>query len=307
LLSRIRYKLKEFGLTPKLLMTCNPTKNWLKIEFYNPWKKRLLTSDLAFIRALAKDNPFNPESYLNVLKNLKDKVLRERLWFGNWDYEDDPLALFKFDDISDMFTNTVDDSDDKFIVCDVARFGSDKTVVMDWEGLKVSYIGTETKMGTDKTELLLDHHSKKNKVPRSHELVDEDGIGGGVVDHRQCKGFIGGSSPIVSEEQKEREKEDKYKINYLNLRSQCYYTLADYVSGHKIAIQTDDNELYQQLITEELEQIKAKDVDKDGKMKVISKDEIKQHLGRSPDFADCLMMRMYFEVHKELELNLTWI
>jgi hypothetical protein len=36
---------------------------------------------------------------------------------------------------------------------------------------------------------------------------------------------------------------------------------------------------------------------------MISKEEIKEHLGRSPDFADMLMMRMYFEVKKGAEPN----
>ena len=51
-----------------------------------------------------------------------------------------------------------------------------------------------------------------------------------------------------------------------------------------------------QIITEELEQIKQKDIDKDTKITVISKDEIKQNIGHSPDESDCLMMRMWFEI-----------
>jgi len=60
-----------------------------------------------------------------------------------------------------------------------------------------------------------------------------------------------------------------------------------------------DSEETKQIIIEELEQIKAKDADKDGKRKVISKDEIKANLGRSPDYADTLMMRMWFELNQE--------
>lgn len=32
--SRMRFKLDEFGIVPKLLMTCNPSKNWVYGEFY---------------------------------------------------------------------------------------------------------------------------------------------------------------------------------------------------------------------------------------------------------------------------------
>ncbi len=34
--SRIRYKLNEFDLTPKILGTCNPAKNWVYKKFYIP-------------------------------------------------------------------------------------------------------------------------------------------------------------------------------------------------------------------------------------------------------------------------------
>jgi hypothetical protein len=40
-------------------------------------------------------------------------------------------------------------------------------------------------------------------------------------------------------------------------------------------------------------------MDKDGKLKLMPKDEIKLKLGRSPDFADALMMRMWFEFSKD--------
>ena len=34
--SRIRYKLDENDLIPKMLMTCNPAKNWTYSEFFKP-------------------------------------------------------------------------------------------------------------------------------------------------------------------------------------------------------------------------------------------------------------------------------
>ena len=49
-------------------------------------------------------------------------------------------------------------------------------------------------------------------------------------------------------------------------------------------------------IIEELEQIRSKDMDKDNKLQVIQKDSIKAIIGRSPDYADTIMMRMYYEI-----------
>ena len=49
-------------------------------------------------------------------------------------------------------------------------------------------------------------------------------------------------------------------------------------------------------LTQELLAVKLKDIDKDNKVAVMSKDEMKKILGKSPDLSDALMMRMYFEV-----------
>ena len=40
--SRLRYKLDKYGLVPKLLMTCNPAKNWVYTEYYRPYKENKL-------------------------------------------------------------------------------------------------------------------------------------------------------------------------------------------------------------------------------------------------------------------------
>ena len=49
-------------------------------------------------------------------------------------------------------------------------------------------------------------------------------------------------------------------------------------------------------LTQELLSVKLKDVDKDNKVAVQSKDEMKRTLGKSPDLSDSLMMKMYWEL-----------
>lgn len=41
-------------------------------------------------------------------------------------------------------------------------------------------------------------------------------------------------------------------------------------------------------------------MEKDGKLKIVGKDEVRKALGRSPDVADTFLMRMYFEPLKDL-------
>jgi hypothetical protein len=53
---------------------------------------------------------------------------------------------------------------------------------------------------------------------------------------------------------------------------------------------------YETQITEEILAIKSSAKDTEGKLAVIKKEQIRKELGRSTDFADCLMMRMLFEV-----------
>lgn len=152
---------------------------------------------------------------------------------------------------------------------------------------------------TTEIEAEIERLAELHRVRRSQILVDEGGVGGGVVDHLECLGFVGNATPFKDEQ---AELTSEYVVNYQNLRAQCYYTLADMAEQGGVAVVTASEE-YKQFIAEALEQIKARDVDKDTKRRIISKDEIKERLGRSPDFADMLMMRMYFEVKKQPEPN----
>jgi inhibitor of KinA sporulation pathway (predicted exonuclease) len=55
-----------------------------------------------------------------------------------------------------------------------------------------------------------------------------------------------------------------------------------------------------EMLCQELQVIKQKDIDKDGKLAIIPKDIMKKILGHSPDYADCMMMRMLCELKKEV-------
>lgn len=289
--SRLRYKLDDYGLIPKLAMSCNPAKGWPYSDFYLPAKNGTLDTNRAFVQSLVTDNPHVSPHYITELKAMKDKAMRERLLFGNWEYDDDPNALFAIDDLNNLFSNPVEKGKFNCLICDVARFGRDKTVYSIWRGLvEIERIRLDS---TATTEVVSDIEGLRTKhgIPTSHVLVDEGGVGGGVVDQGRYKGFIGNAAAM----QNPIEAKQTFKVNYGNLRAQCYYTLADYVREHKLRIECED-EIVKHLIIGDLEQVKAKDPDKDAKLRIIGKDEIKEHLGRSTDDGDVLMMRMYFEL-----------
>ena len=280
--SRIRYKLDEYDIVPKLLLTCNPAKNWLYSEWYLPHKQGILSKDKKFLQSLVTDNPNISKHYIESLRKL-DNVSRERLLYGNWAYEDTEGKLFKYDKIMDCFTNTFVNAGERFLSIDVARFGKDSSVIILWSDYIIEKIFQYNKTSITDLFDIVNKIAKENNIPRSNIVVDEDGVGGGLKDLlRGAKGFVNGSRALGKE-------------NYANLRSQCYYKFAEKVNKGEVYIKDDT---YKDTIVQELEVVAMKDIDKDNKLAIIGKDKIKEHIGRSPDIADALMMRMYFELNK---------
>ncbi|KKM61698.1 hypothetical protein LCGC14_1529070, partial [marine sediment metagenome] len=272
-LTRLRYKIDEFGIVGKLLMCSNPTKNFAYYDFYKPTLNKTIKKTRVFIQALIHTNPHIPKSYVESLKR-REGVTRQRLLEGNWNYDTGEDALFDFDSIVDMFTNTVEDSEDRFLSADISRFGADKTVIIQWKGFFIEKIYVYAKQSTSEVAKEIERIAEQNHIPRSKIVIDEDGLGGGVVDQLPgTKGFVNNSRPIET-------RKDEITSNYANLKSQCYFLLAKFVNEGKIGIYKV-NETIKGFIVEDLEQIRQKDIDKDGKLAVVSKQIIKESLGRS--------------------------
>lgn len=278
--SRIRYKLDENHIIPKILMTCNPAKNWIYSDFYKPYTKEMLPKNKKFIQSLVTDNPFISRHYINNLQGL-DEASKQRLLYGNWDYEDDLLNLMTYDKILDCFSSTYIETGKNYITCDVARYGNDKTVITRWSGLRCEEIHIFEHLATTEVTKQIQKLANKYQIPVSQIVVDEDGVGGGVVDQLRCKGFVNNSRALMDE-------------NYQNLKSQCYYLLAKCVNENKVYINSK-GEVAEE-ISKQLSFVKRHNADKDGKLAVLPKDEVKKQLGYSPDLSDALMMRMLFEL-----------
>ena len=296
---------------PKMLITCNPKKNWLYQMIYKPFKEGTLGTEYAFIQSLYQDNPHTAETYGQQLADIKDKAQKQRLMYGNWEYDDDPNTLINYESLIDLFTNAVDSgSRERFITADIARYGQDKTMVMVWEGWTVKAIYVWEKQGLDVTTQKIKKIIHDHRVPFSHVIIDEDGVGGGVVDNLQgVKGFVNNAAPIGKPKNIKAYKlftEEKDKPNYQNLKTQCYYMMADNVNERAVAIDWEDiefnsetgitSETWRQEFIEEMEQVKSADVDKDNKLRLLSKEDVKELLGRSPDSSDTFIMRQYFEL-----------
>ena len=267
-----------------------------------------LVKSVTFIPGTIYDNKellkVNPEYLANLLS--QDDSIKAQLLDGNWKVRQDNLSLFDFNSINDIDSNFVSPSDDKYITCDAARFGRDLCVIMVWKGWEV--VQTIVMKQSDVHDIVkaVEDSRKKFLVQKSNVLIDQDGVGAGTVRLGGYRGFSGGDIP---------KKIQGLKESYKNLKTQCFYYLAEHrvnIGDIKININNEccivdgvrstkvkmGNKVMdiKELIRDDLRCIKRANVDMDGKKQINTKEEQKIILGRSPDFADTLMMRVYFDL-----------
>lgn len=281
-LTRIRYKLDEFGIKPKIFGSLNPSKNWVYTYFYKPNKEgTLIKTKKRFVKALPTDNPYLPQSYLELLDNLP-KSERDRLYLGLWEADDDN-QLCSQDKIIGVFDNTWVDGNQFYITGDIARMGSDKAVIGVWRGLRLIKVVMYEKSKFNLLESTIKDLKNEYKVSNANIILDADGVGGFLVDALDATEFINNSTALNGEQ-------------YQNLKTQCYYKLAEKINKKEVYIEPDIfDETDKEKLIEELEQIKSSPTE-DSKLKLIPKSEIKSNIGRSPDISDMLMMRMFYEI-----------
>lgn len=316
-----RWKNKELNIKSKVALTLNPSQDWPYRIFYDPWKKAGRPSDpehplvsirgqaegetidrtFVFIEAKYDDNEYTASEYRRNLATINDPVLKARLMDADWEYSSAIDVLFDAAAIADLFTVKVKKQTDLYLTVDVARSTDDVVLThwRGWEAFKIDIIHTKQKLlpiheTADKVRTALTTYG----IPREHVLVDADGVGGGVFDLVPgIIGFNGGAAPFgVVGEKETRER-------YENLKTQCIYHAADRARNRQISVSEMSVEAHEQLAAD-LQQFKRRDSDKEGKLKVSKKEEMKQALGRSPDVGDTFIMRSYFDLrHREEALN----
>lgn len=284
-----RWKNAEYGLKRKILLTCNPNKGFAYNNFYLPNKNGTLPDYRKFIQALPTDNRYLTSDYLDSLGRLPANE-RERLKFGNWEYDSDPNTLIGYDTINDLFTNDFVKGGKKKIVADIARYGSDRAVITVWDELiLIDYLTFDISSMVE-IQNAISALKIKYSVQSSDILVDEDGVGGGVVDNLGCKGFLNNGKPT--------------KPAYQNLKAECGYKLAEMAGSIWIKCDLPDREI--EMIQQELGMLKTYESDKDGKLRILPKEKIKEHIGRSPDWLDVFIMRMWFETAVKPASHQVW-
>ena len=297
--SRIgRRRNEELWLKPMLLLSCNPWKNRVYQQFYKPQKLWTIEPHKKFIQILAKDNP-HVQDYVKKLSLMPDWPLKQRLFYWNREYDDDENKVYSYRDLQSIFTNEWIGGE-KYIVCDVAWTGKDSTIIYVFDWRRIIETIVEEKSTPESVKHLILRKKEEYNVKLKNIVYDGSWLWRGLS-WLGCEIFQWWSKPIPTKDATEQEKEWLNKT-YLNLRSQCFFMLAKWIKDGSLSIKNIDDDLQTRII-EELDSIQAWKIEKDWPLQIIPKDEIKKLIWRSPDCADAISMRVYFELIEREEPN----
>lgn len=298
----------EFGIVGKTILTCNPTQNFIRQEYYKPYDElgggrmqkwehgevilpgtgRRVPAFRAYVRSSVYDNPFADANYIEELKR-KPAQERKRLLDGDWNYADDDDTLFKGLLMDKAIAYEIpstegDEKFEKFIGVDVADKGADDTiatlivkgVIITQKVLEIPDMTPEEIKTTDKPisylyALELIKFAQQNGFTANQAkniAVEGNGVGVGMRDQMRTSGWYVSVYEATTQS-----------------RSQAYYDFSlDMDAGAiKMLNGFDDGELRRQLAAHTYEMVNQKP-------KVISKEKLKLALARSPDHADSAMI-----------------
>lgn len=302
--------LANYGVPGKLIVSANPSTNFLYSEYYEPYEKlggggfqkwqigettvnegtsqeKKLPSYRGFLRMGAYDNPFLPQAYIDNLKTLPDRE-RKRILDGDWHYADDESSLFRsglLDKATTFQTSTDPDPLKKFIGVDLSDSGKDKTIFsLIEDGILISQKASQVQMNWEKDSKLpmgrmiadeLVEFAQRNGINQrlaSHIAVEINGVGASVRDFLRDRGW----------------QITEYTATHKS-RSENYYQLMLDMDAGDIKIYNeiyDIDELKRELSAHSYEMVNQEP-------SVVKKDKIKLTIGHSPDRADSFAICNY--------------
>jgi hypothetical protein len=180
---------------------------------------------------------------------------------------------------------------------DVARFGTDKTVIAARQG-EVVY-GLETFAGLDNVEVADLVERRLLESPGSTAVVDADGLGGGVVDVLRHRG-----RPVVafSAGAGTRRRDATGTQRFMHVRSAAWWHLRELLNpalGSSICL-PDHPKLIAELAAPKWPE------DAGNVIQIERKDHIRKRLGRSTDHADAVVQAFWVESPPEHENPVTY-
>lgn len=218
-------------------------------------------------------NPFFPE----VLRKEMEKEFKEdqnaflHIWKGM------PLAqtadsVISRTDVDAACSRTVKGEGEEVCGVDVARFGDDASVFFKRKGMKVVKYARHVKLGIQdlgaKLEDFLEY--KKDVTIR----IDDSGVGGGLTDYMIAKGYRNTQGIAFNQTPNDP---DKYDMAI----SEMWFTFKGIIGDVELP---DIPELREELTERKYT------FDKRQRRSIEPKRDFKKRIGRSPDYADALLL-----------------
>ena len=229
-------------------------------------------------------NPFLSDTIIKVIEAAKEDNYEdyEFLYLGK-PHEGDDRALFAFSEIEAAMDGDfmgVDDTGVETLAVDVARYGRDKSVLSKRKGFKIYDL--KEYQGYSTTELSTKVDNEYRSRSFDGVAVDTIGVGAGVYDKLESMGVRG----LIEANVSMRAEEEKV---YQNKRAEMYFGLREFViRGGKLP---NDRELKEELLALTYFYNKMS-----GKIQLLSKDDIKDEIGRSPDKSDSVALHFFQKV-----------
>lgn len=207
-------------------------------------------------------------------------------------------ALTTLNDILELWSNDFVSHGSKSMVVDVAGNGKDKFVVAIFSGLRMIHYEIHDKTDGFDIVAIMKRLKKRFKIKNHNIIFDSIGVGHAATGwFKGAYEFKSNLKPIrnrtISHEGKKKEVSD-----YKDLRDDCAFKLADCINELDIFIECKMSQEVMEIIQQELGQLRTL-VNKNELRQLITKDEIKDNIGRSPDWMDVFIMLMITLLRKK--------
>ena len=208
-----------------------------------------------------------PDQAEDTLIGLSDVEEAAKRWTAGHGVETDP------DEIAKEVDEVEKRADEVVLAVDVARFGSDRSVILRRQGNRVMEVRTFRDMDTMQLAGWVAAAIRETTPERV--CVDEIGVGAGVVDRLKEQGF-----PVRGINVARRARQDNI---FANVRAEGYWRLKELFASGQIDIPNDHQ------LMGELAALRYS-YDSQGRVLMESKNSMRQRGLPSPDKADALML-----------------
>lgn len=272
--TRLRLQIPGYKFPLRGLLTANPAPGWVRDIFIEQ-----TLEDHRFIPARISDNPYLPDDYEDQLrKTLPDEMVK-MLVEGNWDVDAGSNYLFQYKTIREATFDPSnpflpDSKAEKVAGVDISRYGEDETVYILRQGDVVIKIDSWSHQDTVYSAGRIARNIREDNP--SIVNIDSIGIGAGVYDILKTAddGF-----PVKAIDVGGKAIDDEV---YINKRAEYFNLLAKKFQKGTIKI-PDHPKLSSQLAGIRYTYAKTR-------LQIESKEIARKRGGKSPDYADALML-----------------